>query len=110
VHSPYFSKSGPPLPLAGEGRGEGKPLSGDARAGEGEGKPLKVAFFALALLVGGCSISKWTVKPHQRELLADRIMQLDADQQERSAEEHVLANREGAIGGTGTSGGGCGCN
>jgi hypothetical protein len=37
-------------------------------------------------------------------------MQLDADAQEREAEEHVLANREGAIGGTGTSGGGCGCN
>ena len=85
-----------PRPLAGEGRGEGRPLM------------LALAFFAL--LVGGCSISKWTVKPHQRELLADRIMQLDAEQQERSAEEHVLANREGAIGGTGTSGGGCGCN
>jgi hypothetical protein len=75
-----------------------------------EGKPLILAFAFFALLVGGCSMSKWTVKPHQRELLADRIMQLDADAQERSAEEHVLANREGAIGGTGTSGGGCGCN
>ena len=63
-----------------------------------------------ALVFGGCSISKWTVKPHQRELLADKIMQLDAEAQEREAEEHVLANREGAIGGTGTSGGGCGCN
>ena len=31
-------------------------------------------------------MSKWTVKPHQRELLADRIMQLDAEAQERSAE------------------------
>src|SRR3954453_9001584 len=101
-----------PLPLAGEGRGEGKPLPGDARPGQRprEGKPLKLAFALFALLVGGCSMSKWTVKPHQRELLADRIMQLDADAQERSAEEHVLANREGAIGGTGTSGGGCGCN
>ena len=65
---------------------------------------------AAALLFGGCSMSKWTVKPHQRELLADKIMQLDAEPQEREAEEHVLANREGAIGGTGTSGGGCGCN
>jgi hypothetical protein len=67
----------------------------------------------VVLAVGGasgCATSKWTVKPHQRELLADPIMQLDADPQERSAEEHVLANREGAIGGTGTSGGGCGCN
>ena len=85
-----------PLPLAGEGRGEGKPL--------------RIALAVAALLIGGCSISKWTVKPHQRELLADKIMQLDAEAQEREAEEHVLANREGAIGGTGTSGGGCGCN
>jgi Domain of unknown function (DUF4266) len=64
----------------------------------------------LAMGGGGCAVSKWTVKPHQRELLADRIMQLDADGQERAAEEHILSNREGAVGGTGTSGGGCGCN
>jgi Domain of unknown function (DUF4266) len=64
----------------------------------------------LALGGGGCAASRWTVKPHQRELLADRIMQLDAEAQERAAEEHILSNREGAIGGTGTSGGGCGCN
>lgn len=70
--------------------------------------------FVLAVLAtlasGGCAVSKWTVRPHQRELLADRIMQLDADAQERSTEEHILANREGAVGGNGTSGGGCGCN
>jgi Domain of unknown function (DUF4266) len=70
-----------------------------------------VLVFALGLSAcGGCAVSKWTVKPHQRELLADRIMQLDADGQERAAEEHILSNREGAVGGTGTSGGGCGCN
>jgi hypothetical protein len=50
------------------------------------------------------------VKAHQRELLADRIMRLDQDAQERAADEHVLSNREGAVGGTGTAGGGCGCN
>jgi hypothetical protein len=70
----------------------------------------KLVLLAAVLGGAGCAASKWTVKPHQRELLADPIMQLDADAQERSAEEHVLANREGAIGGTGTSGGGCGCN
>jgi hypothetical protein len=85
-------------------------LSPQAGRGGEKIRPLMVVFGLFALLVGGCSMSKWTVKPHQRELLADRIMQLDADAQERSAEEHVLANREGAIGGTGTSGGGCGCN
>ena len=65
---------------------------------------------ALALSGGGCAVSKWTVRPHQRELLADRIMQRDAEGQERAAEEHILSNREGAVGGNGTSGGGCGCN
>jgi Domain of unknown function (DUF4266) len=95
VHSP--SSSDLPLSLA--------------RGARGVGKRLTLAFLVVAALaVGGCSMSKWTVKPHQRELLADRIMQLDAEAQERAAEEHVLANREGAIGGTGTSGGGCGCN
>jgi hypothetical protein len=58
----------------------------------------------------GCASTKWTVKPHQRELLADRIMRLDGDPQETAADEHILSNREGAIGGSGTSGGGCGCN
>jgi len=43
-------------------------------------------------------------------MLADRIMQVDGDPQETAAEDHVLSNREGAIGGSGTSGGGCGCN
>ena len=43
-------------------------------------------------------------------MLADKIMNLDGNPQERAADQHMLANREGAIGGTGTSGGGCGCN
>ena len=64
----------------------------------------------LALFAGGCSTARWTVKPHQRELLADRIMQPDGDKQEVAADAHILSNREGAIGGSGTSGRGCGCN
>ena len=72
-----------------------------------------LALFALgaaALGSNGCAVSKWTVRPHQRELLADRIMKLDAEPQEQAAEQHILENREGAVGGSGTSGGGCGCN
>ena len=86
------------------------PAMSSARQSRAPLDAIKVFFMLAALTVGGCSMSKWTVKPHQRELLADKIMQLDAEAQEREAEEHVLANREGAIGGTGTSGGGCGCN
>jgi hypothetical protein len=73
---------------------------------------LRLSLLAGALLAGGggCASTKWIVKPHQRELLADRIMQLDGDAGETADQAHVLANREGAIGGTGTAGGGCGCN
>jgi hypothetical protein len=70
----------------------------------------KLGVLCALLAFGGCASTRWTVKPHQRELLADRIMQLDGDPQETAAEDHVLSNREGAIGGSGTSGGGCGCN
>lgn len=66
---------------------------------------------AIALaMVGLSGCRHFGVKAHQRELLADRIMKMDGNAQERAADEHILSNREGAIGGTGTSGGGCGCN
>ncbi len=67
--------------------------------------------FVVAALAAGCGSARgWLVKPHQRELLADRIMRLDSNAQERAADQHVLSTREGALGGYGTTGGGCGCN
>jgi hypothetical protein len=70
-----------------------------------------VAGALVATLASGCGSSRaWLVKPHQRELLADRIMRLDTEPQEKAADQHVLSTREGALGGYGTSGGGCGCN
>jgi hypothetical protein len=74
------------------------------------GRLALVVVAAATVVCNGCAVSKWTVRPHQRELLADRIMRLDADRQEQAAEQHILENREGAVGGSGTSGGGCGCN
>ena len=50
------------------------------------------------------------VRPHQRAHLADRIMRVEGDRLSRSADQHVLVTREGAFGGNGTAGGGCGCN
>jgi hypothetical protein len=71
----------------------------------------RVLALVAALAGVGCgSARSFMVKPHQRELLADRIMRLDANAQERAADHHVLSTREGAIGGYGTTGGGCGCN
>ncbi|HET6583947.1 MAG TPA: DUF4266 domain-containing protein [Nannocystaceae bacterium] len=48
--------------------------------------------------------------PSEKAYLADPIMQFDSDALEASSDAHVMQNREGAAGGTGTAGGGCGCN
>ncbi|HEY6459136.1 MAG TPA: DUF4266 domain-containing protein [Polyangiaceae bacterium] len=59
-----------------------------------------------AVLLGGCA----TVAPEQRAILADPTMQFDADAKHDAALNHAMENREGSMGGTGVSGGGCGCN
>ncbi len=73
---------------------------------------LGLALAALCLGSAACAGSSpaWLVKPHQREYLADRIMRPEANAQENAADQHVLTTREGAVGGGGTVGGGCGCN
>jgi hypothetical protein len=51
-----------------------------------------------------------TVKPQQRSILADPIMQFGGDPQASAQLRHAIDNREGSYGGGGVSGGGCGCN
>jgi hypothetical protein len=60
----------------------------------------------LLAAVSGCA----TVRPEQRSVLADPVMQFDADAREAAQTQHVLENREGAFGGGVVKGGGCGCN
>lgn len=60
----------------------------------------------VVVLCGGCS----TVKPQDKELLADPAMDYGSGGEAIVQEEHVLANREGAAGAGRSSGGGCGCN
>jgi len=66
---------------------------------------------ALVMLQGlsGCSIEPW-VKPYERDRLADPIMALDGDPVSTAYMQHVYEAREGARGGEGAAGGGCGCN
>ena len=66
---------------------------------------------ALVVLQGlsGCSIEPW-VKPYERDRLADPIMALDGDPVSMAYIQHVYEAREGARGGEGAAGGGCGCN
>ncbi|HEY4182117.1 MAG TPA: DUF4266 domain-containing protein [Kofleriaceae bacterium] len=63
----------------------------------------------LALVVsslGGCVV----VKAHERGNLAKRSMTNDKDAGEARFNQHMTGSREGADGGTGQPGGGCGCN
>ncbi len=50
------------------------------------------------------------VRPEQRAVLADPIMQFRQGARSRVALEHALENREGSAGGGPVEGGGCGCN
>jgi len=77
-------------------------------------KSLKIFRILLVLaMVGGMSacssIEPW-VKPYERDRLADPIMFLDAHPVSSAYLYHVYEAREGARGGEGTAGGGCGCN
>jgi hypothetical protein len=60
--------------------------------------------------LSGCgNIEPW-VKPYERDQLADPIMALDGDPVSVAYIQHVYEAREGAKGGEGAVGGGCGCN
>ena len=62
------------------------------------------------LLLSACGpIEPW-VKPYERDRLADPIMALDGDPVSTAYIQHVYEAREGARGGEGAAGGGCGCN
>ncbi len=75
---------------------------------------LAIGRFLLPLIVigglSGCSnIEPW-VMPYERDKLADPIMALDGDPVSSAYLQHVYEAREGARGGQGAVGGGCGCN
>ncbi len=65
------------------------------------------------LLVGATlpmAVGCVTVRPEERAILADPVMQFDGDPREAAATQHVIENREGSYGGRTVRGGGCGCN
>ena len=65
---------------------------------------------AISLALGAPALGCATVAPQQRAILADPTMQFDAEGKHDAALNHAIDNREGSMGGTGVSGGGCGCN
>lgn len=62
---------------------------------------------AVAVLsIGGCA----TILPFERERLSRPDMALGSSPELMQAEGHATEVREGAMGGLGGAGGGCGCN
>jgi hypothetical protein len=75
------------------------------------GLPLRLLFgLAAACMLGACAMPEPWVKPYERERLASPVMRPQRDGLSAKHLEHVHDVREGARGGTGVQGGGCGCN
>jgi hypothetical protein len=71
-------------------------------------RPRHLFTLALAAGLAGCS-SLAPVQPWQKGVLSKPEMRLSGDRLEQAFNEHVYASREGAAGGNGANGGGCGC-
>lgn len=70
-------------------------------------RALRLAWLvAIAAAAAGCA----TVRPWEREHLARPAMVADQGPGEERFQQHSRGAREGADGGTGQAGGGCGCN
>ncbi|GGX89128.1 DUF4266 domain-containing protein [Massilia dura] len=67
---------------------------------------IALGWLALAALLAGCA----GVQPWEKGKLARPEMTFGADTLETRFAEHIYTSREGAAGGAGVGGGGCGCN
>jgi hypothetical protein len=62
----------------------------------------------ISILLSGCSMQG--VKPWERDLLAQKKMQLDPYPVDSYLDDHIYYSKESSTGGAGVGGGGCGCN
>lgn len=69
-------------------------------------RPILFALLLAAPAVAGCV----TVSPYEREYLSKPGMDAQREASEEGFKAHVFDSREGAMGGYGSTGGGCGCN
>jgi cytochrome c biogenesis protein ResB len=72
-------------------------------------RPVFILLIVLLSISGtGCSIEP--VKPWEKDLLAQKKMQLTPNPLEAYLDEHIYFSKEASSGGSGVGGGGCGCN
>ena len=63
---------------------------------------------ALLAVTGGCAAT--SVKPWDRDLLAQKKMKFNPSPREAAVDDHIYFSKEGSTGGQSVGGGGCGCN
>lgn len=73
-------------------------------------RAILVAIGLAASALAGTACGKQAVRAAEKEFLADQVMVFDDDLNEAASDDHIRTNREGAAGGHGAGGGGCGCN
>ena len=59
-------------------------------------------------LLNGCAAM--AVQPWDRDLLAEKKMQLNPSPMLNAVDDHIYFSKEGSMGGMDVGGGGCGCN
>jgi hypothetical protein len=69
-------------------------------------KPLHAFMLLLLFALSACS----TVQPWEKGTLARPEMTFGGDALDTKYTEHIYSSKEGASGGAGVGGGGCGCN
>ncbi|MFZ4524251.1 MAG: DUF4266 domain-containing protein [Chlorobium sp.] len=72
-------------------------------------KSVHASLLMVILALSGCSIGQ-AVQPWEKETLARREMTFEGDPLAIKYDEHIYSSKEGASGGAGVGGGGCGCN
>ena len=68
--------------------------------------PVAALLLALIGLSSGCA----TVRPWDRDLLAEKHMRFIPHPMVHAIDEHIYFSKEGSTGGQDIGGGGCGCN
>ena len=69
----------------------------------------RVIVLVMAVALAGCA-SFDPPQPWERGELAKPAMQFDYDRLDARTQAHIYTSKEGAFGGYGVGGGGCGCN
>ena len=70
----------------------------------------KIIFITLITMTVLSGCSSLGVQPWERDVLAQKKMQLDPYPLDTYLDEHIYYSKESSSGGKGVGGGGCGCN